>query len=318
MTDETPFISRRARRLATEATPETDPAPRLRDRQGSAFAPEALPVVSGSPPARWAPVRPVVEELPADTDDDAPVVVEPEPYGADEPVEAESLDDDDDDDDDDDTPPVEEKSLSRKERRAIEAKNKPRPWWRTPLEFAAIVVIAALVVVLIKAVAFRAFEVPSESMNPTLITNDHIIAEMISPHFDEYKRGDVVVFKDPDDWLGNGNDGNGDPNFFQLMGLAPEDTGYLVKRVLAVPGETIQGLEDGTILINGEELTGDFGPHLPQNTFIQTLSEGEYWMMGDNRGASADSRMHGPVNVDNFVGRVAFRFLPFDRFGALD
>lgn len=192
-----------------------------------------------------------------------------------------------------------------------------RRWWRPIVDVLVVIVCAAVVAVLIKAVAFRTFDVPSESMNPTLITNDRILVEMVTPHFDAYKRGDIVVFRDAGDWLDDGPD-DGNLNPLQLLGIVPESTGYIVKRVLAVPGETIEGLADGTLLVNGEELPDPYSRPTEQRPFTWTLSEGEYWMMGDNRAGSADSRMHGPVNGSDFVGRVAFTFFPFDRAGAVD
>lgn len=206
--------------------------------------------------------------------------------------------------------------LSRKDLRSQRLEN--RRWWRPIVEVLAVIVAAALVAVIIKSVAFRTFDVPSESMNPTLITNDRILVEMVTPHFDAYKRGDVVVFRDTEDWLNDGSDGDGDVNALQLLGVVPESTGYIVKRVLAVPGETIEGLADGTLLVNGKKLNDTYSPRIAQEPFIWTLSDGEYWMMGDNRGNSADSRMHGPVDGSEFVGRVAFTFYPFERAGAVD
>lgn len=329
MTDEPPYIPRRERRRSN-ARPR---APRLRERQASPFAPSPLLLTPVTPPERWSPVRspsanddqqerqraalPLDDELRASnavdersTPASAAEINAEADAGAEVAAEAA--------DDAGEVAESDEEHLSRKERRARDAKSKPRPWWRPVIEFAGIVVVAALVIVLLKAVAFRAFEVPSESMSPTLITNDHIIAEMISPRFDGYKRGDIVVFKDPADWLGTGADPSEDPNLFQLLGLQPESTGYIVKRIIAVPGETIEGLEDGTVLINGKELTDDYGSVVAQAPFRWTLSEGDYWMMGDNRGGSTDSRVHGPVNADDFVGRVAFRFFPFDRLGPVD
>lgn len=206
--------------------------------------------------------------------------------------------------------------LSRKERKAH--RHATRRWWRPIVEFLVIVLCAALAAAVLKSVAFRTFEVPSESMDPALMTNDRIVVELISPHFHPYERGDVVVFKDPDDWIGDGTDADEQPNFLQLLGVLPESTGYLVKRILAAPGETIEGLADGTLLINGKVFKDTYAPLSPQEPFTWTLSDGQYWVMGDNRPGSADSRLHGPVGEDKFIGRVAFRFYPFDRLGALD
>lgn len=315
MTDETPHLSRRERRHTAEATAGESARP-MPPRTGPTLIIPAKGLSRGDGAGRpWAPVGrfdppPLSPSVPPSDatrghpqDGGLETRSLPEGPELDGNAAVEELADD----------------RAKRTRRELRAQRPiRRQWWHNVLEFGAILVGAALVVVLLKSLAFRAFEVPSESMSPTLITNDHIIAEMISPRFDGYKRGDVVVFRDPDDWLGDGPDDDQSPNFFQLMGLQPESTGYLVKRIIAVPGDTIIGHEDGSILINDKEFEDPYSPLTPQAPFRWTLSEGDYWMMGDNRGGSADSRMNGPANVNDFVGRVAFRFMPFDRFGPLD
>lgn len=185
------------------------------------------------------------------------------------------------------------------------------------MDIIVIIVIAMVVAALIKLLVFRTSEVLSGSMEPTLQPADRIVMELVTPRFLPFERGDIVVFSDPDDWLGDGVDPEGGPTFLQLLNLAPETTGYIVKRVLATPGETIQGFADGTITINGEVFDDPYAPTTPQDPFIWTLSAGEYWMMGDNRAFSTDSRRFGPVPEDHLVGRAVMIFAPLDRLGGV-
>ena len=221
--------------------------------------------------------------------------------------------------------PVEEKPRKGRRKPKRPAKTVPRTrrrakvrWWQPIARVIVIVLAAALITVLVKAFAFRTFTIPSESMNPTLVTGDHILVELVTPHFDPYKRGDVVVFTDPADWLNNGGDPDGSPSPLQLLGLVPEDSGYLVKRVIGTPGQTVEGLADGTVLVDGVPIEEPYAVESPQDTFTWVLGESEYWMMGDNRPVSADSRMNGPVSADHLVGRAVFTFLPWERQGPVE
>jgi signal peptidase I len=192
-----------------------------------------------------------------------------------------------------------------------------RPWWAPLRDFAVIVLIASVATVTIKTFAYRGFVVPSESMFPTLMAGDRIGVELISPHFRDYARGQVVVFRDPADWLGDGEDPGGLPNVLQLLGIVPESTGYIVKRIIGLPGETVEGLADGTLIVNGTSLDDPYAVRTPQTPFSTTLGDDEYFMMGDNRANSGDSRFHGAVEEEDLVGPVSFIFFPMDRLGTL-
>ncbi len=207
--------------------------------------------------------------------------------------------------------------LTRLERKML------RPWWRPALEFLIYVVICLLLAVAFKTWLFRVFYVPSESMNPALVTDDKIVVDVLTPNFKPYTRGDVVVFADAGDWLGDGIPTESGAaftaeNLLVLAGIVPDQDGYLVKRVVGLPGEVIQGKKDGTILVDGDPLIEPWAQKGPQKPFKVELDDGEYWMLGDNREHSADSRMHGAVERETFIGRVVGVFFPFDRMHLVD
>ncbi len=184
---------------------------------------------------------------------------------------------------------------------------------------------ALVLAVVIKAVLVQAFYIPSGSMNDTLVYNDRILVQKVSYWGDGGpRRGDVVVFSDPGGWLG-GNEGPqaGNPiaKGLELVGLFPTG-GHLVKRVIAVGGDTVQCCDGkGRIRVNGQPLQERAylapGTRPSLTTFKQEVPEGYLWVMGDNRPESADSRVHlgdpggGFVPVDNVVGKVFAVVWPF-------
>jgi len=149
---------------------------------------------------------------------------------------------------------------------------------------------------LIKTYLVTAFYIPSESMVPTLLVNDRILVNELAT---SPSRGDIEVFRAP----------------ASMRGTGPAD---LVKRVVGLPGETVEG-RGGRVYINGTVLEE---PYLPEGVTTgpfapRTLGANEYFMMGDNRGSSEDSRYFGPIAKQEFVGRAFFRFWPLDRLGGL-
>ena len=119
--------------------------------------------------------------------------------------------------------------------------SKTKPGWAVALEWALLIVSALVIALLIKTFLFQAFYIPSDSMVPTLKTNDRVIVNKLSYHLHPVHRGDIVVFKSPP---------NVDPSVKDL-----------VKRVIALPGETVEGRADGHIYINGKVLKE---PYLPK------------------------------------------------------
>ncbi len=146
-------------------------------------------------------------------------------------------------------------------------------------------------------------EVQGASMETTLYNGDNLIVDKISYRFTDPKRFDIIVFP------------------FQYQ----ENTFY-IKRIIGLPGETVQIDEEGNIYINGELLQESYGKEIikPENIGIAkepvTLGEDEYFVLGDNRNNSTDSRAEvvGNIHRDDIIGRAWLRILPFSEFGILE
>jgi signal peptidase I len=181
-------------------------------------------------------------------------------------------------------------------------KKKAKPTWAVALEWTILIVSALLIALLIKAFLFQAFYIPSDSMVPTLKTNDRVIVNKLSYKLHAVHRTDIVVFKAPP---------NVDPSVQDL-----------VKRVIGLPGETIEGRSDGHIYINGKVLKEPYlpkgqppGPGFP----AIKVPANSYWVMGDNRNNSKDSRFFPEhfIRKKDIVGRVFLRIWPLNRLGIL-
>lgn len=167
------------------------------------------------------------------------------------------------------------------------------------VEWGVIIVVALLVAVLIRAFVFQTFYIPSTSMYPTLKPGDRIVVYKLDT---APSPGQIVVFRRPP------REDCGGP-------IVPD----LVKRVIGMPGQTIQG-KDGAVYINGKRMAE---PWLPQKTansspFTSTfgpmkIPKGDYFMMGDNRVDSCDSRDWGPLPGSYIVGRAVMRIWPLGR-----
>lgn len=195
----------------------------------------------------------------------------------------------------------------------------------------AVIVVSALVLsALVRAFLVQAFFVPSASMEDTLAISDRIIASKITTTMGGVSRGEVVVFKDPGDWL---PDPPPPPDGWRglvqsgltFIGLLPSDTGNdLVKRVIAVEGDRIACCDaNGRIVLNDVPLVEDYiiGP-TNQVLFDVVVPQGGVFVMGDNRGNSRDSRFHlevdsGAVPVDDVVGRVVLVLWPLSRLATV-
>ena len=159
-----------------------------------------------------------------------------------------------------------------------------------------ILVAFALVFGFVRPFVLEAFRIPSESMVPTLEVGDRVFVNKFIYRFTEPERGDIVVFESV-----NGGE---------------ED---LIKRVVGVPGDEVE-VRGGTLLVNGEPQNEPYlNRENPDDSFFgpSRLSEGEVFVMGDNRANSADSRVFGPLPVENIEGEAFMRFWPPTRIGTL-
>ncbi len=210
--------------------------------------------------------------------------------------------------------------------------------WRDKLAFVIdwfketsfILAMAILLSVLLRTFVFQAFFVPSESMEDTLLTDDRIIASKLSYRFGDIHRGDIIVFHDPSDWLYNPpQEGGLHQTINEVMtwiGILPSNSGDdLVKRVIGLPGDKVACCsKQERITVNGVEIdeTSYIRGDTNQIPFSITVPEGRVFVMGDNRGASSDSRFHldeqsGTVPIENIVGQVTFRVWPMNRFAKM-
>ncbi|MGB3675592.1 MAG: signal peptidase I [Candidatus Nanopelagicales bacterium] len=195
-------------------------------------------------------------------------------------------------------------------------------------EVAIVLVCALLLSVVVRTFFVQAFYVPSASMENTLLINDRILASKISTRISGVNRGEVVVFKDPGGWLPPSTSTAGPvAKAMEFIGLLPSSAGDdLVKRVIGVGGDSVMCCDtQGQIVLNGVGLVEPYikpGAGTEQVQFDIVVPADSVFVMGDNRGSSADSRYHleqndGAVPVENVVGRVVLKVWPFSQFGTV-
>lgn len=183
-------------------------------------------------------------------------------------------------------------------------------------ELPVLVLIALVLAVLVKTLAFQAFYIPSESMVETLQVNDRVLVNKISYRVGEPQRGDVVVFDrtpDTDESL-----------FGALLRNLAESIGVrtpeadLIKRVVALPGETIE-IRQNTVFVDGVVIEEGYLAEATRTSRMDpiTIPEGEFFVMGDNRSRSLDSRSFGTISRDEIVGRAFVIIWPTSRWSGL-
>ncbi|MBI0294539.1 signal peptidase I [Streptomyces sp. PRKS01-29] len=207
-----------------------------------------------------------------------------------------------------------------------------RSFWK---ELPILIIIALALALLIKTFLVQAFSIPSDSMQDTLQRGDRVLVDKLTPWFgSEPERGEVVVFHDPGGWLGESQTKSSGPvaegiqkalSFIGLMPSAEEKD--LIKRVIAVGGDTVSCKRGGKVMVNGKPLDEPY--IFPGNTPCDEkpfgpikVPEGRIWVMGDHRQDSLDSRYHqnlnnGTVSVDDVVGRAIVIAWPIDRWATL-
>lgn len=159
-------------------------------------------------------------------------------------------------------------------------------------------VIAGAIFVVIYAFLFRPYQVNGRSMDPTFENGEYVLTNLIDVRFGKITRGDIVVFNAPVD----------------------KEKDY-IKRVIGIPGDKVK-VSDGNVYINGNKLNQVFltpnlvtnpGTFLSENHEIEVPS-GYYFVMGDNRGASSDSREWGFVSKEEIIGKSFLVYFPLNHF----
>ena len=175
------------------------------------------------------------------------------------------------------------------------------------VEIAQTLGLTLLIFFVIQTFVAQPFEVQQQSMEPTLEQGDYVLVDKLTPRWDGYDRGDIIVFTPPAGWLGT----DGTP---------------FIKRVIGVGGETVEVRDDGFVYVDGIRLNEPYVfavDGVPEPTTAPTeparwlVPEGELFVMGDHRSHSQDSRQFGPIGVDDVIGRAWLRYIPIERFGVL-
>jgi signal peptidase I len=189
------------------------------------------------------------------------------------------------------------------------------------VELVTIVAVALGLALGIQAFLVKPFRIPSESMVPTLEVGQRVLVDRLTKNFGDYDRGDILVFKPP-----SGSDTNTCGIQHSSRSACPEPTDgrsetNFIKRVVAIGGDRLS-VREGRVFINGRPQREPYARldaaceicNLPDPI---TIPEDHYFMMGDNRGASADSREWGPVPEDWVIGQAFATYWPPRKIGTL-
>jgi signal peptidase I len=182
----------------------------------------------------------------------------------------------------------------------------PVPWWRRGPLFEIVETVAVTLVLFLVIQAFIAqpYQVEGDSMERTVEPQQYVLVDKLSPRFDAYHRGDIVVFRPPE-------------------GFQRGDTPF-IKRVIGVAGDEVE-LRDGGVVVNGTAIDEPYAyadpPGSPPEATISSgptswqVPDGAVFLLGDHRTDSEDSRVFGPVSTSQVLGRAWLRYWPLSAFG---
>jgi signal peptidase I len=194
-------------------------------------------------------------------------------------------------------PPAQVPAVDQPQQQQQAKRSKGLSWL---VEIAVTVVLAFALYWVIQTFVVQTYRVEGESMDLTLANGQHLLIDKLTPRFDSYSRGDIVVLHPPDQ---------------------KETSTPYIKRVIGVAGDHVE-VRDGGVWINGSELTE---PYVAPGAITEPLTDVDTWdvgsnevfVMGDNREQSVDSREFGVVATNEVIGRAWLRFWPLDSLGLL-
>jgi len=182
-----------------------------------------------------------------------------------------------------------------------------RPLLGCLLEIVETLALTLIIFLFIQTFVAQPYKVQQQSMEHTLEPDQYVLVDKLTPRFDTYKRGDIVVFTPPADWI-------------------QEDGTPFIKRIIGVGGDTVD-IRDGDVFINGTKIDEKYIYAQPADPAQPTtvpgdesrwvIPDGELFLMGDHRSNSADSRTFGPVPLASVIGRAWLRYWPINVFGIL-
>jgi len=167
-------------------------------------------------------------------------------------------------------------------------------------------VLTLIIFFVIQTFIAQPYQVQQQSMERTLEPGQYVLVDKLTPRWDDYGRGDIVVFNPPKTWT-------------------TENTPF-IKRVIGLPGDTVEVKDDGLVYVNGVAIEEPYtyknaeGVAEPTEVGDQTrwvVPEGELFVMGDHRQRSADSRVFGTIPIGNVIGRAFLRYWPISTFGII-
>jgi signal peptidase I len=182
-----------------------------------------------------------------------------------------------------------------------------RPALGCLLEIVETLALTFVIFWVIQSFVAQPYKVQQESMMRTLEPDQYVLVDKLTPRWSTYKRGDIVVFKPPANWV---QEGNNEP---------------YIKRVIGVGGDTVE-LKDGAVYVNGTKLDEPYvyqeDGHAQSTDPLTDISrwvipDGDLFLLGDHRGNSADSREFGPVEIGAVIGRAWLRYWPLDTLSIL-
>jgi signal peptidase I len=175
------------------------------------------------------------------------------------------------------------------------------------IEVLETLVLTLIIFFVIQNFIAQPYQVQQQSMERTLEPGQYVLVDKLTPRWDPHGRGDVVVFSPPDSWTA-------------------DDTPF-IKRVIGVPGDTVEIRDDGIVYVNDAPLdepytfANDEGINEPTTASLDqrrwVIPDGQLFVMGDHRQKSADSRVFGPINTSDVIGRAFLRYWPLSGLGIL-